>query len=253
MDNEAMRRHRARRCVRAWCAAVAFTACGTQAGIGPGDSLQAVTGAAEKGDAAAQLELADRYDLGRGVTRDYREAARWYRRAAEQGNAQAQFALAEMYKNGDGVAQDMQEALRWYRSAAEQGSAGAQLLLGVIYESGTGVPASPAEAAKWYRLSAAGGDARAQHLLANLYNAGQGVPMNAVAAWALYSVSLQREPRNNPSTGHRAQLEKRMTAQELERARELARRMEEPGKLLGALDRAVQMHPAPGASGTRNP
>jgi len=29
--------------------------------------------------------------------------------------------------------------------------------------------------------------------------------------------------------------------------------MEEPGKLLGALDRAVQMHPAPGASGTRNP
>ena len=44
---------------------------------------------AEQGYAPAQYELAMLYHYGYGVTKDYKEAVRWYRKAAKQGNASA--------------------------------------------------------------------------------------------------------------------------------------------------------------------
>lgn len=206
-------------------------------------SFQATTTAARKGDAAAQLKLGEMYDLGEGVPQDYKEAVKWYRLAAEQGNPAARFALAEMYKNGDGVPKDLDAAIKWYRLAAEQDYAMAQLLLGVLYESGTGVKANAGEAARWYRLAANGGEAHAQLLLANLYNAGQGVARDPVAAYALYTVSAEREPRGNPAIGHRTQLAKTMSEAEIERANALAREMAKPGKLLQVLDQHLKTAP----------
>jgi uncharacterized protein len=56
--------------------------------------------AAERGDAAAESDLADIqdrlgiiYDLGVGVAKDPTEAVVWYRKAAERGNAGAQAGL----------------------------------------------------------------------------------------------------------------------------------------------------------------
>ena len=43
--------------------------------------------AAEKGLARAQSNLGDMYANGKGVTQDYVEAIRWYRKAAKQGDA----------------------------------------------------------------------------------------------------------------------------------------------------------------------
>lgn len=195
--------------------------------------------AAKRGDAAAQYRLGEMYDLGRGVKQDYAQAVRWYRAAAEQGQAPAQFALAEMYKNGDGVAKDITEAVRWYRRAAEQGEPRAQLLLGVLYESGVGVPMDNAQAADWYRRSAEQGDARAQMLLGNLYAVGQGVPRNAVAAYALYTVSVGTEPKGNPSLGHREKLVASMSGAEVDAAKALAAEMARPGRFGAALSRAL--------------
>jgi len=42
---------------------------------------------------------------------------------AERGDAEAQDILGNMYYNGQGVPQDYKEAARWYRKAAEQGDA----------------------------------------------------------------------------------------------------------------------------------
>jgi len=203
-------------------------------------ALQATTNAARKGDAAAQLKLGEMYDLGEGVPQDYKEAVKWYRLSAEQGNPAARFALAEMYKNGDGVPKDIQAAIKWYRLAAGQNYAMAQLLLGVLFESGTGVKESAGEAARWYRLAANGDNAHAQLLLANLYNVGQGVARDPVAAYALYTVSAEREPRGNPATGHRTQLARGMSAAEIERAEALAREMVKPNNLLRALDQHLK-------------
>ena len=109
---------------------------------------------AQRGDATAQIRLAEMYSNGEGVPEDDTEAVKWYRLAAEQGNAYAQYSLGWAYANGEGVPEDDTEAVKWYRLAAEQGVAGAQFRLGVMYDYGQGVPEDDTEAVKWYRRAA---------------------------------------------------------------------------------------------------
>ncbi|MBX9723167.1 MAG: hypothetical protein K2X81_17320, partial [Candidatus Obscuribacterales bacterium] len=59
--------------------------------------LDAIHEAAQKGDAAAQLELADAFHHGRGVAKNLLEASRWYELAARSGQAEAQHKLALLY------------------------------------------------------------------------------------------------------------------------------------------------------------
>ena len=85
-----------------------------------GIGLQETRLKAEKGDALSQLYLGVMYGLGKGVERDYAEAAKWYRKAAEQGDALAQFSLGEMYRLGKGVEKDYAEAYAWLNLAANR-------------------------------------------------------------------------------------------------------------------------------------
>src|SRR6266496_3661053 len=48
---------------------------------------------ARQGDAKAQLTLGWMYYYGKGLPKDYVEAALWYRKSAEQGDAKAQYSL----------------------------------------------------------------------------------------------------------------------------------------------------------------
>ena len=61
---------------------------------------------AQKGNAAAQHNLASLYDEGRGVPQDFEKAITLYRKAAEQGYLASQHNLAVRYSNGQGVKQD---------------------------------------------------------------------------------------------------------------------------------------------------
>jgi len=112
---------------------------------------------ANSGDAWYQSELALMYHRGQGITKDYDEAAKWYRLAAEQGFSKAQANLGVMYGEGHGVPQDYAEAARWFRLAAEQGNALAQHNLGLLYGTGKGVEQDCAEAYVWESLAAASG------------------------------------------------------------------------------------------------
>ena len=94
---------------------------------------------AEAGDAAAQTEIGERYEHGRGVGQDYVVALSWFRQAADQGHAPGQAALGFRYGTGRGVGRDSAEAVRWDRRAAEQGNARGQHNLGVMYRDGLGV------------------------------------------------------------------------------------------------------------------
>ena len=76
---------------------------------------------AEAGLADAQAIMGLLYQDGRGVTRDYTEAALWYDRAARQGHREAQFNLGTMYRYGVGVARDLVEAYAWLDVAAGAG------------------------------------------------------------------------------------------------------------------------------------
>ena len=70
-----------------------------------------------KGDAEAQFTLGMMYLLGRDVTQDDKEAAKWITKAAEQGHTNAEFNLGGMYLDGVGVPQDDDAADKWTKKA----------------------------------------------------------------------------------------------------------------------------------------
>lgn len=121
---------------------------------------------AKHGVIAAQLALARAYEAGRGVPRDPRRAAKWYRRAAQPtietnftapqagpnapyghtiphppatqlgpGNAEAQYRLGLLYLDGHGLARDRARARKWLERAARQGHVGARAKLAELTEA----------------------------------------------------------------------------------------------------------------------
>jgi TPR repeat protein len=110
---------------------------------------------------SAQSNLASLYFTGRGVERNYKQAAFWVRKAAESGLPIAQSNLAYLYSTGRGVAPDDVQAAMWTRRAAEQLYAPADTDLGYLYEQGKGVQLDYVAAYMWYSVGAAGGDHRA--------------------------------------------------------------------------------------------
>lgn len=141
---------------------------------------------AAKGEAWAQNDLGNRYFYGDKVEQDYRQAAKWYRKAAEQGNVDAQYHLGICYNDGLGVKKDSLKALEWYRKAADQGNASAQYYLGICYYIGSGVEQDYRQAAEWYQKAANNGDADAQTHLGICYYTGQGVKQDWTKAVEWY-------------------------------------------------------------------
>ena len=108
------------------------------------------------------------YAKGQEVEKDYKEAAKWYRKAAEQNNPVAQLNLGRAYINAQGVEKDRKEAIKWFRAAAEQGFFKAQWSLGVAYDYGTGVVRDNVTAFSWYTLAIANGDVKSKKHKADL-------------------------------------------------------------------------------------
>jgi TPR repeat protein len=144
-----------------------------------GIAFEEIKTKAEKGDANAQLLIADCYSVGRGVPLDQSEAVKWYRKAAEQGNAVAQCTIGEIYSGGlCGLTIDNKEAVKWYRLAAEQGIAEAQFNLSSCYRNGQGVDTNEIESAKWLRKAAEQNLKEAQFNLGASYEFGIIVPQD---------------------------------------------------------------------------
>ena len=138
---------------------------------------------------AASLEDAEfAYERG-----DHTQAARLFRPLAEQGVASAQFSLGMMYAKGQGVPQDYQAALKWFQKAAEQGDASAQNNLGLMYERGRGV--------------------RQDFILAHMWS-------NVAAATLNGEEGIAAMKRRDYVASH-------MTAAQIEKAQEMARRCQE--------------------------
>jgi len=178
---------------------------------------------AEAGHAMAQNDVGVMYGRGLGVAQSYSEAAVWISRAAEQGNPHAQSTLGYMYYRARGVARDYAAAALWSRRAAEQGVASAQSNLGLLYDKGQGVEQDYAQAALWYRRAAEQGYAEGQRNLGSMYEHGSGVPADAVRAYAWYGVAAAAG--DEVALTLRARVEKRLSPEQIARARELAREL----------------------------
>jgi Sel1 repeat len=85
-------------------------------------SLDDVQSAAQLGNAAAEAELGNRYYGGRGVTKDYTQAAAWWSKSANQGNADGENLTGWAYQLGIGVPENLSLAIAWYQKAAAQGN-----------------------------------------------------------------------------------------------------------------------------------
>ncbi len=122
-------------------------------------ALKEIVPLAKAGHADAQHLLGLMYYMGRGVTRDYKQAFAWHHKAAQQGKADAQYVVGAMYYTGNAVPQDQRHAVTWFRKAAEQGHGEAQHALGLMYRYHVaGVPGDPVIAYILFNLAAAGGN-----------------------------------------------------------------------------------------------
>lgn len=77
---------------------------------------------AEQGDMVAQRKLGIRYYEGKGIPKNYSEAAKWFRLSAEQGDASGQILLGGMYYYGKGVIQNKVHAYMWWNISASLGN-----------------------------------------------------------------------------------------------------------------------------------
>ncbi len=134
--------------------------------------------AAMQGNVDAECWLGFSYFEGKGVEQNYAEAAKWYRRAAEKGNPYGQFKLGYCYLTGMGALQNNDEALKWLSKAGVMGNMAAQALLGDNYLSGKIIPQDFAEAVKWLGKAAEQGDAPSQFKLGTCLFEGKGAPKN---------------------------------------------------------------------------
>ncbi len=81
------------------------------------------------------------------------DVARSHLAKAEKGDVQAQYSLGMMYSNGNHVKKDYKEAAKWWRKSAEQGNASSQAFLALSYFRGEGVPKDPITGYAWMHIA----------------------------------------------------------------------------------------------------
>ncbi len=113
-----------------------------------------------------QYHLANCYEKGIGVGKEYAMATRFYEKAAEQQHLEAQYCLGVRHAFGQGVDQSTEKAMEWYRKAAEGGHPIACWALGCIYWKGNEITKKDLpEAIKFLEIASSHGDEDAQKAL----------------------------------------------------------------------------------------
>jgi len=137
---------------------------------------------AEKGNAGAQIAVAEAYFYGRGVATNQVKAVEWYRKAAVAGESSAQASLGLCCFRGYGCEKNYGEAFRWYKAAAEQGNLSAMSDLAYCYMGGFGIDKDWEKGFEWAMRAAERGHAPAQTLVGECYLEGRGVEQNTERA-----------------------------------------------------------------------
>lgn len=149
-------------------------------------ALKEIAPLAKSGNADAQHLLGLMYYMGRGVSRDYKQAFAWHYKAALQGKADAQYVIGAMYYTGNAVPQDHKLAVQWFRKAAEQNHPDAQHALGLMYR---------------YHVA--------------------GMPQDVVIAYMLWNLAAANGHRN--ATEQRASVARQMSQEQIDEAQALSR------------------------------
>jgi len=165
-------------------------------------SLAELQIAAEDGDAAAQVQLAEVYRRGQGVPQNYARAAEWFEAAAAQGDPAAQNGLAGLLAKGFGVPRDPERAFELISAAAASGTPEFVSNLATVYEFGIGTAPDPARAAALYAEAYEKGWLPAAVSLGVMLQEGNGVPVDIPRARDLYTIAAEAgDPRAQNNLG----------------------------------------------------
>jgi uncharacterized protein len=110
---------------------------------------------AEVGDLQSLLLYGYMLQMGEGVEKNERQAAKLYRKGAEEDDAACMTNLANLYVSGTGVPVDFKKALDYYNRASEQEYGAANYMLGMLYKNGSGVEKNKTLAKKYLQLAVA--------------------------------------------------------------------------------------------------
>lgn len=151
---------------------------------------------AADGECYALVEIGNLYENGGGgVTADYNEAAKWYRKAIfEIDDVDAHLRLAKMCLGHRLIVDDLEGVVVKHASAAgEKGAAIGWLLLGFAYESGSFGVKNMDKARKYYQAATEQGLIAAKHGLARLaFSSGHlltGIGLSLSARWDTFFIA----------------------------------------------------------------
>ena len=130
--------------------------------------------AADSGDITSIFAIGYMYYNGYGVSKDYNEAIKWYKKSYEKNkdNKGAISMIAKMYYKGEGVTKDIAEALKWYKKNLEidENDTECMLIIAEIYcTTGEDKVRSVSEGIEWYKKATNKGNEEALLELANVY------------------------------------------------------------------------------------
>ncbi|EXX74460.1 Skt5p [Rhizophagus irregularis DAOM 197198w] len=118
----------------------------------------------------AQCSLGYKYENGKGIDQDLKEAIYWYKKAAENGHVAAYYCLGKCYQDGIGIEKNEVKAFDHYKKSAEKGYLNGIYILGYCCENGIGTEIDKEKAVEWYKIAAKRGNKDAQKRLLELSN-----------------------------------------------------------------------------------
>jgi len=130
-----------------------------------------------------------KYYFGLGVTKNYDEADKWFKKSADLGNARGEAWLGVMlvrWQHDDAM------TLKWFENSAQHGDALGEALLGIMYMEGYIVGQDYSEAQEWFLKSAVHGNEAngiGEEWLGRMYETGRGASRDYAEALKWYRMA----------------------------------------------------------------
>jgi TPR repeat protein len=159
------------------------------------------------------------YEIGIGITPDFKKALENYLTASKKGLPMADFKLASLYINGLEVPQDTELGLKYLTAAADKGLTAAIKEVGALYYYGRlGKPKDLTKALEVFRQAAEAGDAEAMKNVGIMYKSGEGSAVNLVEGLKWYLLASQFGYQNEDMTTIIAEIKTSLKADEVAKA-----------------------------------
>ncbi|MCA9052555.1 MAG: SEL1-like repeat protein [Planctomycetaceae bacterium] len=148
--------------------------------------------AGQGGVGLAWNNLGAAYETGRGIERNFSEAADSYRLGAESNCGIAAHNLSLLYSRGDGVPKSPEQTFKWDLQAAELGFPLSMYLTARRLRDGLGVEQDTQSAIEWFERAIAAGNTDAMNSLGVMYSDGIGVSQDARKAARYFRMAADR-------------------------------------------------------------